>query len=169
MKPVVWILGAGILAAFLQTTILSRINPPSIRPDLFVFLVVYLGMTRTTAQGGPLAWLLGLLKDSFAGVTFGLHGFAFVATFLLARLVVRQLNPESSLLLVLLVSCAMAVENGLIAMSLLMLADAGDGWRIVLQQIPAQVVVGALLSCFFLPFIRWDSRRARAASGSRLP
>jgi len=167
MKSLLWVLGIGLLIAFLQTTILSRINPPSIRPDLFVFLVVYLSMTQKTSRGGPLAWLLGLLKDSFAGVTFGLHGFAFVATFLLARLVVRQLNPESSLLLVLLVSCAMALENGLIAMSLLMLADAGDGWRIVLQQIPAQVVVGALLSCLFLPFIRWDGRRARAANGLR--
>ncbi|MGE4344965.1 MAG: rod shape-determining protein MreD [Geoalkalibacter sp.] len=168
MKSLVWVLGIGILIAFLQTTILSRINPPSIRPDLFIFLVVYLSMTQNTSRGGSLAWLLGLLKDCFAGVTFGLHGFAFVATFLLARLVVRQLNPESSLLLVLLVSCATAVENGLIALSLLMLADAGDGWRIVLQQIPAQVVVGALLSFLFLPFIRWGGRRARAASGPHL-
>lgn len=158
----------GILVLFIQTSLFAGIFPASIRPDLFVFLVVYLSLTQTTGRGGLIAWMLGLLKDSFAGVTFGLHGFAFVVTFLLARMVVRKLNPESPVLLVLLASCAMVVENGVVAMSLLTLAEAGDGWRIVLRQIPAQVVVTTLMACLLLPFMRWGSRRAASTDGTGL-
>lgn len=78
MKNSMIYLAAGLAALFLQTTVFPHL---SIKADLVLVLVVYLGLFHTPAAGAVLAFLLGCIMDVFAGSTLGFFALSKTSVF----------------------------------------------------------------------------------------
>ncbi len=154
MKRGLCYLLVGFFAVFLQTGVFPRFVPAYAKPDLFIILIVYLSLSETPLRGGLIAWLMGVVKDVFVGLTLGLHGFVFLIAFFVVKGTERRLNTENSFLLVLLVFLGTFFVNGLTALTLLILADSGDSWQVIVRQIPLQMLSTSGVALALLMTIR---------------
>lgn len=167
MKRLLIYFGFGFTFMLLQTTILPRVIPSFLKPDLLLVLVVYLGLNEDYGRGGVLAYLLGCLQDVFAGNYLGLYGFVFLVTFFAVKGAVRWFNTDNSSLLLLLVFWGTLLEGVLVLFSLGTFAEAGPVWPIVLRNLLPQALTGAAVAFLLLQTLsRWQRRRG---PGKRIP
>lgn len=144
----------GFLFILFQTALVSRLLPFSLKPDLLLILVVYLGLNEGYGRGGVLAYLLGCLNDVFAGRHLGLHGLALLATFLTVRGVAERLNTENSTLLLAFVFAGTFLEGGTIFFALVLFADNAPPLPLFLRQFVPQALLNlaaAILLLHLLP------------------
>ena len=66
MKHLFVYLMVGLVFMLLQTTLLPRLLPLSLMPNLLLILVLYLGLSETFGRALLLCLILGLLQDSFS-------------------------------------------------------------------------------------------------------
>jgi rod shape-determining protein MreD len=147
----------GLLFILVQTALVSRILPFSLKPDLLLILAVYLGLNESYVRGGILAYLLGCLNDVFAGRYLGLYGLALLATFFAVRGVGGRLNTESSTLLLSLVFAGTFLEGSALFFALAFFADAAPPFLAFLQQLLPQAllnVAATLLLIHILPRVQ---------------
>jgi rod shape-determining protein MreD len=86
MKRIAFSFFLGVLFLTLQTTLLPSLPIRSIRPDIVLILILYLGLTYSPIHGGILSFFLGYLMDLFSGNSFGLYTFSRPLLFYLAQL-----------------------------------------------------------------------------------
>ncbi len=111
MKKGATFLVAGLAALFLQTTVLPHL---SIRPDLVLVLVVYLGISQSPFSGALLAFLLGCLMDVFAGSTLGFFALTKTLVFFCVYAMRGHLYFESSWAGLVLVSMGASIEAAIL-------------------------------------------------------
>lgn len=75
----------GVTTAFVQSTLLRSVLPPSFVPDPILLLVVYASLSFPSGRGMALCFLLGLLADLFSGAPEGLNASFALLLFLLNR------------------------------------------------------------------------------------
>jgi rod shape-determining protein MreD len=121
MRSACLILGFGVLAVLLQTT-LFHLAP--IIPDLVLVLCVYLGLFHHNLGGAVGAFLLGYILDTFSGAYPGLNAFAMTFVFLLVYLLSRRLWIEHGLSAIVLVFVA-AVMKALTIVGLVLVFSGG--------------------------------------------
>ncbi len=115
----------GFLFILAQTTIIPKILPFALKPDLLLILIVYLGLNEKYVRGGTLAYILGILEDVFAGHYLGLYGLSLLITFLVVRGTADRFNTESPLLLLLMIGGGTILQSGVLFFSLGFFAEAG--------------------------------------------
>lgn len=98
--------GAIVFAVVLQVAVLPIHIETLFKPDLLLIIMVYLALRGSFTSGSPLAWMLGLLKDTFSGLYLGLNAFTFLLIFLIIKSVSDRLYTESGFLFVVTVSVA---------------------------------------------------------------
>ena len=159
MKQVLtyFLLSLGFL--ILQTALLPKILPFSLKPDLLLILVVYLGLTEGLLRGGSISALLGCLQDVFVGTSLGLYGFVLLAVFLGVRSAVDRLNTESSLLLLFVVCCGTLLEGGLLLFAVGFFAETGPIWPILLGRLLPQVALNLAAALLMLRLLLWIRKR----------
>lgn len=88
MRPSLLILALSAALLVLQSTTAVYASMHPVHPNLLLPIAISLGVAPEVAlgRGAFLAFLLGCLVDSFSACPLGLQAFAFVSTFLLARL-----------------------------------------------------------------------------------
>ena len=166
--------GAGffvlsLLLLFLQVAVLPRLLPDHLKPDLLLLVVAYLGLTQNWLRGGLCSWYLGSLEDVFAGSDFGLFGITFLLIFLLVKTGAGRFNTENPLLLLLLAFFATMVKGILLSVLLLLFADAGRQWPLLLHIILPEAVLNTFFALLFLCCLprRHGEGRSRRQSLSR--
>lgn len=92
--------GTIVFAVVLQVAILPFHLETEFKPDLLLIVMVYLALRGSFATGSPLAWMLGLLKDTFSGLYLGLNAFSFLIIFLVIKSLSDRLYTESGFLFV---------------------------------------------------------------------
>lgn len=114
-----------LLSAFLlgvmQSTLVSFIFPPYLRPDLMFILVIFLGIHFPLWPGALLVLFCGLLYDTFSAGVLGLFPFVYLSAFFslkaLAKFLIMGETLPSRIILV-------AVLTGLQALLLVFLPMA---------------------------------------------
>lgn len=163
---------AGLLFIALQTTLLPRLLPFHLKPDLLLPLVIYLGIREGYLGGGLLAYALGCLEDAFAAGYLGLHGTALLVVFLAVRGTVGRLNTESSSSLLFLVFCGTLLHAGVLLFALGFFVEAGSYWRLILSRLPLQLLANLAAALLLLKAAarlrKRFSRRPGGAGRSRL-
>jgi rod shape-determining protein MreD len=149
-------------ALLIQVAFLPLYLADPFQPHLLIIVVVSLGLQEEGWHGGALAFLLGLLEDSFSGIYLGLSAFSFLAIYLALRQVSGRLYTDS-LLLILLVVMLATFANGLMHLLLLLLYSAAAGvYKSLLPALVPQALVNgvAALVVFSLPrlYSREDTR-----------
>jgi rod shape-determining protein MreD len=95
------------LSVIIQTTILPVYIIPQFKPDLLLICMVYLALRSPSVPAGAfIAWILGLLKDVFSALYFGMNAFSFLLIYLFIKHIADRLYAESSLLFVITITLA---------------------------------------------------------------
>ena len=104
----VWLKFASmvVIALVLQVSVFPAYLREPFIPNLLLIITVWLGLRGPLPLGGALAFLLGLLQDSFSGLYLGLHGFTYLLTYLVLRRLGDNLYTESGYLMTLVVLLA---------------------------------------------------------------
>jgi rod shape-determining protein MreD len=95
MKRLSILLLAGIVAVVLQATLLAQLPGGSLKPDLLLIVVLYIGFFLAPTEGGILSFVLGYLADLLLGYLMGLFTFARVTAWLFSKLASGMLNLKS--------------------------------------------------------------------------
>ncbi|BCR04368.1 hypothetical protein DESUT3_14370 [Desulfuromonas versatilis] len=160
------LLALGLLV--LQTSLFPRVLPFSLKPDLLLILVIYLGLKEEIPRGGCVALVLGCMQDVFAGTAVGLFGFVLLMTFLGVRALADRLNTESSLLLLFLTCCGTLFESGLLLFTMVLFAEPGPVWQVLLERLLPQVAINLAAALVMLRIALWIQRRRDAQVGDRV-
>jgi rod shape-determining protein MreD len=145
-------------ALLIQVAVLPVYLADPFQPNLLIIIVVYLGLRVGGWHGGVLAFLLGLLDDSFSGIYLGLSAFSFLAIYMAMRNVSGRLYTDS-LLLTLMVVVLATIANGLLHLLLLLLFSAASGiYRSLLPALIPQALVNAFAASLVFSLPRLYSR-----------
>ncbi|WP_321532559.1 rod shape-determining protein MreD [uncultured Desulfuromonas sp.] len=153
MSRMVRHLTCGLLFILLQTSLFPALVGNGPRPDLVLILTLYLGIHASPLQGAFTSWLLGCLLDVFSGTTFGLYGLILLLVFCATYLGGRQLNRDNAAVMFFAAVLGTAAHDVLLITTLLFFADADQGWRIVLFQLPMQLLLNILAVLVATPFL----------------
>jgi rod shape-determining protein MreD len=85
----------GLVAVFIQGTLLKSIVPETVIPDLSLILVVYLAFYDSTALGAVLSFLLGLEFDLFSEVLIGPRAGSYVVVYGILASLSQRIFVES--------------------------------------------------------------------------
>jgi rod shape-determining protein MreD len=167
LKRIALYLLLGICLGFLQISVLPRLLPETLKPDLLFILVLYLGLTEDSLRGGLLSGFLGFLEDVFAGADFGLFGLTFLLIFFLVRAGANRFNTDSYALLLILTFVATFFKGAVLITLLLLFAEAGRQWPLVLAQLPAEAFLNTLSAVIMLKLTA--QLRSRPVRGEGFP
>ncbi|MEI6208882.1 MAG: rod shape-determining protein MreD [Desulfuromonadales bacterium] len=133
-----------LISVVLQVTILPVHVISSFKPDLLLIITVFFALQGSYKTGTPLAWLLGLIKDSFSGLYLGLNAFSFLIIFFAIKSTSDRLYADSPGLFVLAVCAASLACSTLNLLLLLMFTSFGG----ILYSILADLVPYLLINSF---------------------
>ena len=132
---------AGIALILIQTSVLPLFFGFSLRPDLILLLVLYIGLNETPLAGAFYAWLLGCLLDVFCGMTLGLNGMIMLLIFCGTFLGGRQLNLENDLVMLLATIIGTISNSLLLIATLLCFSEQSQSSLLILNGLPTQLVI----------------------------
>lgn len=150
MKSLFFSLFCGLIFVLLQTTIFPRFFPASLRINLLLILVIYLALSESFLRAAILTLLLGALQDVFSGSTLGLYATVQLSIFLLIRLFSGHLNVESRPLLLGLIAAGTLLQAVILGFFLTTFAEAGPVLRILLSDLPFQLLANLLAGWLLL-------------------
>lgn len=143
----------GLLFMLLQSSVFPHFLPDNLKPDLLLVLVIYLGLREDHLRGGLISYLLGCLKDVFAGIYAGLFGFTFLLIFFAVRAVSGRFNSENPFFLLALTLVGTLLEAVLIIFSIGFFADHAPPFLLIGRQLLAQVLLNMLVAILLLLFV----------------
>lgn len=100
-----------IFVIFIQSVIISRIDILNLKPDLTVFLVVFLGFNASFNQGLILSFISGYLMDLLSGSPPGFFSLIKTVGFLLSYLIRKKIVTGGILLFLLVVALISLLEG----------------------------------------------------------
>ena len=87
----------GLVAVFVQSTVLKAILPPVVIPSFLVILLVFLAFYETSLAGVFTAFLLGLEFDLHGGILLGPWAGSFVAVYCALASLSQRIFVDSGL------------------------------------------------------------------------
>jgi rod shape-determining protein MreD len=173
MRRVLLTFVLGLLFMLLQSSVFPRFLPGNLKPDLLLVLIIYLGLTESHVRGGLISYLLGCLKDVFAGIYPGLFGFTFLLIFYAVRGVGGRFNSDNPFFLLFLTLAGTLVEGVVILFSIGFFADHAPPLLLVGRQLLPQVLLNLLaaivLLIFIFPVLRRLAPRRKSRDGQEVP
>ncbi|MDD5285536.1 MAG: rod shape-determining protein MreD [Desulfuromonadaceae bacterium] len=143
-RNVLLLLFMVMLSVVLQVAVLPVYIVSSFKPDLLLIIAVFLGLRGSFEKCIPIAWLLGLVKDSFSGLYLGLNAFSFLFIFFAIKNTSDRLYADSPGLFVLAV-CTASLACSAIDLLLLMMFTSSGG---ILYSIFADLIPYMLINSF---------------------
>ncbi|WP_306535948.1 rod shape-determining protein MreD [Geobacter sp.] len=138
-------------ALVLQVTLFPTYLADPFKPNLLIIFVVYMGLREGVAWG-VLAYVLGLIHDSFSGLYLGLNGFSYLIIFLGLTMVAGRLFTDRRSLMILGVFSA-TIVNGFLNLLLLFLFSSAQGiYATLLESLIPQALVNALVASVIFTF-----------------
>ncbi|CAG0988647.1 hypothetical protein GEOBC_02246 [Geobacteraceae bacterium] len=138
-------------ALVLQVTLFPTYLADPFKPNLLIIFVVYMGLREGVAWG-VLAYVLGLIHDSFSGLYLGLNGFSYLIIFLGLSMVAGRLFTDRRSLMILGVFSA-TIVNGFLNLLLLFLFSSAQGiYATLLESLIPQALVNALVASVIFTF-----------------
>lgn len=133
-----------LASVLLQVAVLPVFVISSFKPDLLLIIMVFLGLRGSFNTGTPLAWLLGLVKDSFSGIYLGLNAFSFLLIFFAIKGTSDRLYADSPGLFILAVCGASLACCSINLLLLLMFTTSGG----ILYSMFADLIPNVLINSF---------------------
>lgn len=143
-----FLLGCGLL--ILETTLFHQLALWELKIDGLSLLIIYVSLYWDGLRGIPLIFLLGLLADTFAGSTLGMHAFTYVLLFLVVKLVSRNLVIKNTYQHMAIISVAVFFFNLSLLLLDFVLMGEPISWRHIMISCLQSLLTSALSPLFFL-------------------
>jgi len=140
----------GLAVIFLQTWLFPNILPFRLKPDLFLIIVVYIGIYAEFHRGAAFSLLFGWFQDVFAGNAMGLFGLVFLIIYFMVRYGAARFNAEALGTFYYLVFFGTLVEAFLVCFFQTFFTEAGMLWYVVIQGLFPQLLLNMLFAFLFL-------------------
>lgn len=137
---------------FLQVTFLDSLASGLINVEISLILVIYAGFRMNVMRGGFLSYLLGFFFDTLAGTAPGMYGLLYVLIFALSLFVSREIDINTTPLLMLYVFACVMIKGVLLLGYYSLTADVvlwNDIWLTYLPQGVILAVISPLLFSLF--------------------
>lgn len=141
-----------LLSVVLEVSLLPVYLTSSFKPDLLLIIMVFLGLRASFEAGTLLAWLLGLIKDSFSGLYLGLNAFAFLLIFFVIKSTSARLYSDSPGLFVISVCAATLACCTLNILLLLMFTSSGGISYSILSDLLPHLLINSFTSSLVVLF-----------------
>ena len=156
----------GLIAIYIQGTVLREIGPSWVVPNLLIIMVVFLGFFEASIRGATLAFLLGLELDFANGLLVGPWAGAFVVSFGILASLSQRIFVESP------VAAMFAAFGSSIVSSLVYLTLVYEFHPAVTAMVPfslLEAVINAVLAPFVFGFLKVIfATRSRGGMAGRL-
>jgi rod shape-determining protein MreD len=144
------IAGWVVAALLLQMTLLPTYLLDPFQPNLFIIMVVYLGLKAPHRLAGLAAFGLGILQDSFSGIYLGLHAFSYLCIYTLLSQVADRLYTDNRALFVLVTFLA-TLGSALLHLLMLTIFSVSKGvYATLLPAMIPQALVNALVASIIM-------------------
>ncbi len=154
MRDFFLFLALGIIIFVAESTVLAMPTFQGLRYDLFIPLIIFLGLYQSIHVGLPLCILFGFFMDVFSGGVFGLFLSIYFWLFCFVKAVLRFLDLQSSFLEATLVVSGVLAEN-LIIILLMALLGTGQIRYVSVQGVIVQTLLaGATAPLMFVAFFK---------------
>lgn len=150
MKKSLLMILLGLAVIFLQTWMFPSLLPFRLKPDLFLIIVVYIGIYAEFHRGAAFSLLFGWFQDVFAGNSMGLFGLIFLIIYFMVRYGASRFNAEALGTFYYLVFFGTLVEAFLVCFFQTFFTEAGMLWYVVIQNLFPQIILNMLFAFLFL-------------------
>jgi rod shape-determining protein MreD len=156
----------GFLLLVLGSSLATVIPLHGHVPNLLLPIVLFFGVSAEVpiVRGAASSFLLGYLVDAFTGSPMGLHTFAFVATFLVARGAGLRLLPQGSAFQILM-TLVMALGSGALVLALRAIFERA--FALDLHDSGVDLLRSAVATALCGPFVFMGMRRIAGLGGPR--
>ena len=150
MKKSLLMVLLGLAVIFLQTWFFPSFLPFRLKPDLFLILVVYIGVYAGFHRGAVFSLLFGWFQDVFAGNSMGLFGLVFLIIYFMVRYGASRFNAEALGTFYYLVFFGTLAEAFLVCFFQTFFTEAGMLWYVVIQNLFPQIILNMLFAFLIL-------------------
>jgi rod shape-determining protein MreD len=168
MKKFFFMILLGLTIIFLQTWFFPSLLPFRLKPDLFLILVVYIGIYSEFYRGAAFSLLFGWFQDVFAGNSMGLYGLVFLIIYFLVRYGASRFNAEALGTFYYLVFFGTLTGAFLVCFFQSFFTDAGMLWYVVIQNLFPQLFLNMLFAFLLLRILlllQWTTELAFPVPG----
>jgi rod shape-determining protein MreD len=130
----------------LQTGVFPSFSWLPVVPDLFLVLVVYLGIRHRSVSAACGAFLLGYFLDTFSGTLLGLNAFAFTVVYVAVALIARNLWLKGGAPVAAVVFVGACVRELAVLGVAPLVADSASLWHHVLRHGVLEAGAAALVA-----------------------
>ncbi len=146
--------GLLVLAVVVQVTLLSRLRPLGVSPDLLVVMVACWGLLSGLSEGALWAFIAGLGLDLVAGLPLGTSSLALLAACLPARLGTNQMFGTNLMLPILIVVAATIVHGCTMTLLLSLQGQTADWASATVHIILPEMFLNTALVPLVYPLLR---------------
>ncbi len=166
----IYLIGVSLLLLLVQTAIMPFFALFDNFYDLYIPLIVYLGLRHSIKEGLLFVILLGLLSDTLAGGSFGIFTTAYIWLFSATSWIFTFLQVKNNVLVPFIVAAGVFLENCLFIGIFFLLEPAFECPRntteIVLVQTIWAIVTGPpLLMAINYGMKKWDFLKSTVFAG----
>jgi rod shape-determining protein MreD len=155
MKDFFLFLALGIVIFIIESVVLAMPCLQWLRYDLFIPLIIFMGLYRSTHVGLPLCILFGFFMDVFSGGVFGIFLSIYFWLFCFVKAVLRFLDLQNLFLEVVLVVLGVVAENVTIILLMQLLGQGEPIRYVTVQDVIIQTLfAGATAPLMFVVFFR---------------
>lgn len=144
MKKLVFYLAIGIFFILIQTAILPKFIGTTVRPDLILLLVLYIGLNDPPISGALYSWILGCILDVFCGTTLGLNGMIMLLIFCGTCIGGRHLNLDNDLVMLVATTLGTISNSLLLVLTLLCFSEQSQSSLLILNGLPTQLLINLI-------------------------
>lgn len=160
MKDFLLFLALGIVIFITGSIVLAMPRFQWLRYDLFIPLIIFMGLYQPTHVGLPLCILFGFFMDVFSGGIFGLFLSIYFWLFCFVKAVLRFLDLQNLFLEAVLVVLGVVAENLTIILLMQLLGQGQQIRYVTVQGVIIQTLfAGATAPLMFVVFFRLRDMR----------
>lgn len=142
-RPILYLIG-GIFLIIVQTSLLPLFFGLTLRPDLILLIVLYIGLNETPIAGAFYSWLLGCILDVFCGTTLGLNGMIMLPIFYGTYLGAKKLNLKNDLIMLVATALGTLCNSVFLVLTLLCFSEQSQNSALILNRLPSQLFINLI-------------------------
>ena len=139
---------------FLQANFFNWFNIAGIKPNVFVILILIMGLYSNKYVSYSMATILGLLLDFFCGKAIGIYGIIFLLTVILAKTLDKNFSKDNRMIIMSMVaSLTIVYETIFYTFNILKFSASVDilGY---LKVLVVEIIFNILITIIIYPLIQ---------------
>jgi rod shape-determining protein MreD len=154
IKNVIWTVVFGMIAAVLQSTLLSHLALYRAVPDIALGIIVYSAYVNGTMTGQLSGFFYGLAQDFISAAPIGLNAFVRTIIGALTGMIKGNFFLDTLLLPMILCACATLAKALILLILSLLTAGAVPAYTLASPTLWAELALNTFMAPFLFAFLK---------------